>query len=206
MGVIYDDHFSNRDITDLECFAIYVEGHNEAEYYIPRLLANARSYGWNLTPYPGVDGRKMSCEKHLVKIDDRHKKVRKQMAKSGVQGCFLSHFRLWNECINLHKPIGIFEFDVKFTREPPKTLPDGIDVLKLAGFEPAKPVPTGQWWGGAYAYILTPMGAKKLLDWVFYHGASPADFMLADGVLDVGFDTKSRVELNSQGISTTENW
>lgn len=196
----------DSDISNLSCYAIYVEGHKNAEDYLASLLDNAKEYNWVLTPYPGIDGRKCNLSDYEIKIDTRHKKVRKQMEKPGVQGCFLSHYNLWKKCIEIDQIIGIFEFDVRFKAAPPKTISATIDVLKLAGFKPAKIVPTGQWWGGAYAYILTPTGANKLINWTNQYGASPADFMLADGVLKVGFDTESRVELNSQGTSTTEGW
>lgn len=192
------------DISDLECYAIHVEGHKDAENYLPLLLKNAKEYSWTITPFLGVDGRKHNLNDYGIKIDTRHKKVKRQMEKLGVQGCFLSHYNLWKKSIDLNQTIGIFEFDVRFKAAPPNKI--STDVLKLAGFKPAKIVPTGQWWGGAYAYILTPIGAKKLIDWTHQYGASPADFMLADGVLNVGFDVDNRVELNSQGTSTTENW
>ena len=34
----------------------------------------------------------------------------------GILGCFYSHYRLWEKCIELNEPIMIFEDDVLFTR------------------------------------------------------------------------------------------
>ena len=34
----------------------------------------------------------------------------------GIQGCFYSHYRLWEKCVELNEPIMIFEDDVLFTR------------------------------------------------------------------------------------------
>jgi GR25 family glycosyltransferase involved in LPS biosynthesis len=188
---------------DLISYAIYLKGHQAAKSWLPNLLSNAQKFNWSLQLYEGINGSRYSCYDFNIKIDQRYSKSKKQMEKLGVQGCFLSHWHLWKKCIELNKHIGIFEFDVVFKNSPPSIME--TDVLKLAGFKAAKPASTGQWWGGAYAYILSPTGAKKLLDWTDQWGASPADFMLGDNVLDITFDLANRVELATQGGSTTEN-
>jgi len=40
-----------------------------------------------------------------------------KLTSSGVKGCFHSHYRLWNKCIELNEPIMIFEDDVIFYRD-----------------------------------------------------------------------------------------
>lgn len=189
--------------TELLNFAIYLKGHKVAEDWLPTLMKNAQDKNWKLEPFIGINGLKESLADYKIKIDQRYKKSYKEMSKLGVQGCFLSHWHLWKKCIELNQPIGIFEFDVVFKKEPPTVMP--TDIVKLAGFKPAKLASTGQWWGGAYAYIINPTGAKKLLDWTDRFGASPADFMLADKVADIAFDLDNRVELATQGRSTTDN-
>lgn len=174
-----------------------------AESYLTKLITNAKQHNWNLLPFEGINGLKHSCKEFNIKIDNRYIKSKKQMEKPGVQGCFLSHWHLWKMSLETNQYIGIFEFDVVFKETPPAVM-EG-DVLKLAGFRPAKPASTGQWWGGAYAYIVSPQGAKKLLDWTDQWGASPADFMIGSNVVDVIFDLANRVELATQGGSTTEN-
>jgi len=37
-----------------------------------------------------------------------------KLSLPGVQGCFYSHYDLWQKCVSLNKPIMIFEDDVKF--------------------------------------------------------------------------------------------
>ena len=187
----------------LESYAIYLKGHAVAENHLPKLSLNAKQHDWNLILFQGINGLEKNCEDFGIKIDNRYTKSYNQMKKPGVQGCFLSHWHLWKRCVELDQHIGIFEFDVIF-KQPPPVVVEG-DVLKLAGFRSAKPASTGQWWGGAYAYIVSPPGAKKLLDWTEQWGASPADFMLGSNVVDVVFDLANRVELATQGGSTTEN-
>jgi glycosyl transferase family 25 len=38
-------------------------------------------------------------------------------ASAGVMGCFDSHYRLWKKCVDLNKPILIFEDDVMLVRQ-----------------------------------------------------------------------------------------
>lgn len=189
--------------TELQSFAIYLKGHRVAEQWLPSLVKNAKENNWQLETFQGINGLEKNLRDYGIKIDMRYKKSYNLMAKPGVQGCFLSHWHLWKKCIELNHPIGIFEFDVVFKKEPPSVMP--ADIIKLAGFKPAKLASTGQWWGGAYAYIISPQGAKKLLNWVEKFGASPADFMLADGIVDIVFDLDDRVELSTQGKSTTDD-
>ena len=74
----------------------------------------------------------------------------------------------------------------------------------LEGFKKAKPIAPGNWYEGARAYRITPVGARKLLDWVFANGAMPADWMLCDGIVDMKFDKHSKVTFKS-GMSFTKD-
>jgi len=67
----------------------------------------------------------------------------------GVRGCFYSHYRLWQKCVDLDEPIIIWEDDIKLTR---KYIPiDWEDVLVLALGHPTK--------SGKYMhYLETPEG------------------------------------------------
>ena len=96
----------------------------------------------------------------------------------GVKGCFYSHYRLWQKCIELNEPIIIWEDDVILKR--PFTSVEWKDVLILAlGFielsesyfhllenksEP-EALPYGNYhMPGTPGYAITVGGAKKLVD------------------------------------------
>ena len=185
-------------------FVICLENHLGSQAQLPKCLESADKFGWRMEVFPGINGLTANWNSYNIKIDHRHKKTVKDMQMPGVRGCFLSHWYLWQKCLKLNDTIGIFEFDVIFKKPAPTMIP--ADVVKLGGFIPAKPSPaTGNWWGGAYAYILTPTGAKKLLDWTNTWGASPADIMLGDNVLDIAFDLDERIEFIDLHFSTTKN-
>jgi GR25 family glycosyltransferase involved in LPS biosynthesis len=96
----------------------------------------------------------------------------------GAMGCFYSHLRLWNKCVNLNEPIIIFEDDVIIVR---KFVPvKWTDVLILATswhglakryykyleFSNEEPKAVEYHYNcvpGTAGYAITPEAARKLL-------------------------------------------
>lgn len=117
--------------------------------------------------------------------DDRPK-----LSMPGVIGCFYSHYKLWEKCIELNEPIMIFEDDVKFYRGWEPIDWDDILVLSLgkSSFEgePWKTYlenPSGNpqpvtWRNfsmpGASGYAIKPPAAKGLVKF-YKHYYYPAD-------------------------------
>jgi glycosyl transferase family 25 len=115
-------------------------------------------------------------------------------------GCFHSHYRLWEKCLSLDKPILIFEDDVIFYRE---FIPvEWNDVLLLATgksvhendfYKEKLETPSGdpeavgfkgKVMPGAVGYGLTPAGAKKLVN-AYSHYYLPADNAMNMTVVDL---------------------
>ena len=120
----------------------------------------------------------------------------------GVKACFYSHYRLWKKCVELNRPIFIFEDDVIFTRSyipvkwedvllvcmgfewdvgkkyidyltSPIGPPQAIDLL-----DPCAP--------GAVGYGIKPHAAKRLIE--LYHSTYvPADHALSNKNLKIQF-------------------
>jgi GR25 family glycosyltransferase involved in LPS biosynthesis len=59
-----------------------------------------------------------------------------KMKTPGVKGCFYSHYRLWQHCVDLNEPILIWEDDIILTR--PFLNIDWNDVLIVALGHPSK--------------------------------------------------------------------
>lgn len=96
----------------------------------------------------------------------------------GEMGCFDSHFRLWEKCVELNEPIMIFEDDVEFTR--PYIPVEWKDILITVFGNPTKSAkyyhyltnPTGVPAAAEYkqasmpgtpGYAIKPEAAKKLI-------------------------------------------
>lgn len=85
---------------------------------------------------------------------------------------FLSHYTLWKECANQKETYVIFEHDaVMVDRIPPTTFPYvmNIGAPSYGRFNTPKqigvnPLTTKRYFPGAHAYMVTPAGAKLLVE------------------------------------------
>jgi len=186
----------------------------------PQSMAMARQawmsgqkLGWDLDFWPGIDGTKVSiidmANQYNLRACDLNKKCLTLMQqRAGVRGCFLSHWSLWNHCLEANETIAIFEHDVLFNQPPPS----GVKfrhVLKMEGFDEKPARPAGAWYEGARAYLLKPAGARRLLAWSRMHGCLPADVAIGKDVVDITLldqgmislqvlhDTKASKHINS---------
>lgn len=155
-------------------------------------LQSSLEFGWNAGLFEGIDGMLLKDDSVWAQTGIRacelDRKTRAMMERPGVRGCFMSHYLLWCRCLELNTTIGIFEHDIEFVKQPPDSWPDFPDLLKLEGFNLHKHRPSGQWYEGARAYLLTTSGARKLIDWVEEFGALPADVVIGDRVLEITLD------------------
>jgi GR25 family glycosyltransferase involved in LPS biosynthesis len=121
-----------------------------------------------------------------ILLDDEYKE---SLTKPGLIGCFDSHYRLWEKCVELNEPIIIFEDDAQVIR--PFQLVEWKEVLSLV-FSHGKKMqkysdlllsPTGNPKALGYAqssmpgnagYAIKPAAAKKLVD-TYKNSFLPAD-------------------------------
>lgn len=156
-------------------------------------------------------------------VDDEY---RASATRPGVMGCFHSHFRLWQKCVELNEPILIFEDDVIFERG--WTPVEWNDVLLVAT---GKSVYKDDWYAeklynptgepcavplnrkvmpGAVGYGLTPHGAKKLTN--FYDTwFAPADNSMNVTVVNLQCHTylMGRAAIDEDGkksLTKTKMW
>jgi hypothetical protein len=162
-------------------YVIYLPDYTKSRTLAQRVLETGQAFGWNLTLYEGVDGKNSTWEQVQPCCLDA--KCRSMLELPGVRGCFLSHWQLWNLCVEINETIGIFEHDIEFIGSPPEQ--DFQHVLKLEGFLKKKSRPAGEWYEGARAYLLHPAGAKRLVEWVQINGALPADVNIGLDVVDI---------------------
>ena len=188
----------------LKGYIIRLESHELSQAWSLHAMTTGQARGWDLEYWPAVDGRATDLAQHGIAIYQGHKKCVRYMARPGTQGCFLSHWQLWNQCVLQGQPVAIFEHDVEFLAGPSGAWPD-VDVVKLEGFRPSKPIPSGQWWEGARAYVISPQGAGKIIAWVCTYGAMPADWMLCDGIVTGAHDQQQLVQTRQNSFSFTRD-
>jgi GR25 family glycosyltransferase involved in LPS biosynthesis len=122
------------------------------------------------------------------KIDPEGKEAQK-ISSAGVMGCFYSHFRLWQKCVDLNEPIIIWEDDIILSRKFINV--DWDDVLVVALGHPNKSpkykhlldsptdTPTATTYKqssmpGCCGYAIKPHAAKKLIE-TYKNTFLPAD-------------------------------
>lgn len=181
----------------MKAFIITTKGFKPSENNAKKVMKAATKHGLEANIFYGMSAN--DARFYLVdwKIPMRDytvlpRFVAKNLLMPGVQGCFLSHFILWNECVKLNEPIVVLEHDGIMVR--PLDV-DWQDVLQLDPFRHEEDIvdPAGvtsynqehnYWPGwfsmrGAYAYAIKPHAAKKLIDAVFREGFLATDDMIS---------------------------
>ena len=144
---------------------------------------------------------------------------------NGVKGCFLSHYTLWNNCIEDNIPYLIFEHDALMIRNLPNQIFDeDFDVLNLdyasrkekdyemhlsmdKGYKimpwSADCSPKGFYSRvnklsikGLHAYIIKPNGAKKLIKKANELGTLPADIHVNSLYVNLKYTKTSYARIN----------
>ncbi|MGF1751226.1 glycosyltransferase family 25 protein [Vibrio cionasavignyae] len=131
--------------------------------------------------FDAIDGRIGLPEDLQHCPDDMHRIIfRSRPLSLGEKGCFASHYRLWQQCVELNQPILILEDDFYPTDSFDSALSQidetfkELEYLKIETFitpfcKLQKPTNTLQLSllldnsKGATGYALSPSGAKKLL-------------------------------------------
>jgi glycosyl transferase family 25 len=146
------------------------------------------TYGNDAVKMMEEEGRTLHTLGIKGPIDPNDPKINKMMTP-GVKGCFYSHFRLWQKCVEINEPIIIFEDDIVLSRQYFPV--DWQDVLVIAlGHQQKSPRymhlltnPTGapgveeykqSSMPGCCGYAIKPHAAKKLLN-IYKNTYLPAD-------------------------------
>ena len=166
------------------------------------LLDTANKFNWTVEPFFGTVGDTITSDtwKNLnLNLPNDNKFLRRK----GAQGCFLSHFYLWKHCVSINEPISILEHDVLFI-DYWHSIETDADLIKLWPLSKIKnDTYTGKWEVGAHAYIITPVGAKKIIEWVYCNFAYHADMLIGEKILKWDNTKHSSVTISEDNISTT---
>jgi len=180
---------------------------------------------FGITPefFDAINGNEADKHYAITKIKPKRKMKKGRL---GVLGCFFSHYYLWKKCIQDNVPYIILEHDGYILREIDNSILDTFDdVLKLDRLDPyskaynqrledefsmtttvekytnlsnKNPVKigTGNYFKGAYAYIIKPAGAQKLINHIEEHGHVPADQQIGDWVVNTRTTVPSLARLH----------
>lgn len=172
-------------------------------------IESGKKYGINIEPFGGINGN--VADPILKSLGLRPRREQKKTSKPGVKGCFLSHFFLWQKCIQLNEPIAIFEHDGLLIRQVPEDILNHFtDVLTLDpcdqyskdyeyclahtgpyvfseyfNYKAKKNTIFGEYLRGAYAYIIKPHAAERIVEQCIKYGFVPADQQIGKKLVDI---------------------
>jgi glycosyl transferase family 25 len=181
----------------------YVISH-ESSKVVSACVESLKKFGWPFEKFPAIDGRKIGdkdWEDIGVKMSPTAGKLPK---RKGAQGCWFSHWKLWEKCALEKTAIIILEHDAVIV----STWPDDIDIdtciVKLYQTAPCKTKENlGTWSKGAHAYTVTPKQAKNLMDRARTFGASPVDKHIISNAIPWRFFDRDLVKLNQRREAST---
>ena len=153
----------------LEAYCIYVKG--KSDDVAQRCVASGKKYGVHVTMVPGhtpetLDADGYFAEHNIPEINFHEKYSR----IDPVRCAFASHHTLWRQCAEGKSAYLILEHDAVFVNSLPNTIIGNIVNLGKPSYGKFKIPPLGesrlvskQYLPGAHAYMITPFGAKLLL-------------------------------------------
>lgn len=170
-----------------KAFVIAIKDHPISEQQLLDCKASAIQFGWNVETYWGVSGHTLTG-RNWTNIGVIPLVLNSSINLPGQQGCFFSHWNLWNKCIEIDEPIIILEHDAVIQDKWSGVESDYVvtklhdhykkDKLKCNSY-------TGVWTPSSHAYHITPISAKKIINFARSVGALPVDVMLGRKVVHV---------------------
>lgn len=180
----------------------------------------AKHFGVDVALHPAVNG--FECDEKFKEYGIKRLLTSSIADSPGNKGCFLSHFELWNLCVELNETILILEHDGKLIRELPvniednftevlnldpnrefsnptynklvtKSLKDPVDYFYTSSKKKSE---AGSYIIGAHGYCIKPQGAMKLIRFAQQVGALPTDKHIGKDVVDLKSTTVTVVGLH----------
>lgn len=179
-----------------------------ANEWLPKCMDSCKQYNWQVDIFSAVNGYVIDStiwkEQELpcpTKSTNKEKKFIGDLP--GAQGCFLSHYALWNTCISINEPIVILEDDA-IVISPLRQINLNFDLVKLHSPRRAGQSKLGDWSAGAFAYWISPAGAKKLVAFSKENGPILADKIIASSIINWGYLDAPIVKLGNRIGSSTQ--
>jgi GR25 family glycosyltransferase involved in LPS biosynthesis len=179
----------------------YVIAHAQSRV-VDDCIASLIKYKWKFERFNAVEDVTDADWKRIgITMSDKGKMPR----RPGAQGCWHSHYELWNKCATTNMPIVVMEHDAVVNGSWPESLNIDGQLIKLYRSAECKVNPAyGRWSKGDHAYTVTPTQAQRLIDYARDNGAQAVDKHLGDLVLPWTFLNQDLVTLNpNRGPSST---
>ncbi len=210
---------------NIPTYVITMIGEGLSENLAQECIESAKKFGIQAKIFPATWGKDIDKHFVEQDLKIYKKGQKKKDINPGLKGCLLSHYRLWKKCIESQEPMMIFEHDNIVLRDiPEKLLNTFEDVLHLdfasrqvTDYEDFTETYNGddvkQWCPqiprlsghelynkthikGSHAYIIKPLGAIKMVDWVWNVGALSPDLAMNSTAIDLRYTLTSFCRIN----------
>lgn len=188
-------------MTQPPAYIIAIENHRYSQAQLKQSLATIKKHDWRVEISPAVDGATITEQtwRDLKLTMTGDGKISK---RPGVQGCFLSHWKLWHKCLELDQQIIILEHDA-LVQEPWSPVSVDTHLTKLhTVYKDKENHLTGLWGASTHAYTLAPEHAKQLIDFSQANGARPTDVLMGSKVLAWRYLDHMMVDRNNSHSTT----
>jgi GR25 family glycosyltransferase involved in LPS biosynthesis len=186
----------------MKIFCIALKNNNQSIKMLNDCLESASLFGWNIEIFWGVNKDNITANtwKAVNLVPSLDSKFQRRI---GAQGCFLSHYQLWQQCLELNEPLIILEHDAIINSTVPYIKTD-YELVKLHQQvkKPQFDHYTGSWSVGSHAYYIAPSGALKLINWAKNNFGYHVDKMLGTNLIKYKYLDTDVVSLNKNNKST----
>jgi len=196
---------------------ITLKGNELSERIAKESIKQAALMNVSVEYFEAING--FYSEQHVIDLGYR----RAGKMRPGALGCALSHIYLWKQCVEDNEPYLILEHDGYIIEPLPDNVLDLFNnVLKLDSCNPYSAeyeqeierksteqleilnLPedhkmlgsAGQYSRGAYAYIIKPHAAEKMLEHISINGIIKADHQLGNAVCKIKTVNKTIARLH----------
>lgn len=207
----------------MKAFIISLSKIESSIYHATNMVQPLKDCGFDVTLFEGTYGNDaVSIFKEENRVMHLSRPIGKMREPTpGIMGCFYSHYRLWQKCIELNEPIFIFEDDCVFVRDYHDVEWDDVLIIIQGSWYKMHRVdlseeptisPTALDYSsvcmpGAAGYAIKPHAAKKLLE-VYNNTYLPTDVAIHSGIVKIQLHSHiiGRALLKKEGkISMTES-
>ena len=170
----------------MKAYVITLPDHEKSAKVADRCIASGAKNNLTIEKFYGFtpkdNPRQMFSEQKMSfkNFDEKYCKSERAMA------AFLSHRELWKKSVSINQPIAVFEHDAVMVNSFPNVLNfDKVMTFSKPSYGKYNtpthlgvgPLVQKPYFGGAHGYIVSPSGARKLLELAQY-GAGPTDVFL----------------------------
>jgi len=184
-------------------FVIALKDHHVSLAQLEDCKASAIRNNWQVETFWGINGRTITAD------DWKSINVTPMIKRLGQQGCWFSHFLLWQRCLELNEPLVILEHDAVIQRKwEPLEINNSLVKLhrhyRKFPMDPkwVHPV-TGRWSPSTHAYCILPKHANTLIQQGRKLGCYNADVFLGDKTIGVELLGDPELVARQNTFSTT---